>query len=91
LWRALPKRIPSHSNQPAKAFQGARDPERLFSFYQLYAEGLEAARPPAWQYDEKKPCGWIMKGLLEKAGFRMQTAEYPDEFLAAYLCTRKDA
>lgn len=41
--------------------------------------------------DEYSTCGWIMEGLLEKAGFCVQTADYPDEFLAAYLCTRKNA
>jgi len=40
--------------------------------------------------DEYSTCDWIMEGLLEKAGFHVQRAEYPDEFLAAYLCTRKD-
>ncbi len=39
--------------------------------------------------DEYSTCGWIMEGLLEKAGFSIQTADYHDEFLASYLCTKK--
>jgi ubiquinone/menaquinone biosynthesis C-methylase UbiE len=38
---------------------------------------------------EYSTCGWIMEGLLERAGFRIDDADYKDEFLAAYLCTRK--
>ncbi|OHB63002.1 MAG: hypothetical protein A2Y77_10610 [Planctomycetes bacterium RBG_13_62_9] len=26
-------------------------------FYRHYADALESARPPAWRYDESKPCG----------------------------------
>ncbi len=39
--------------------------------------------------DEYSTCDWIMKGLLEKAGFGIQTADYHDEFLASYLCMKK--
>jgi len=38
---------------------------------------------------EYSTCGWIMEGLLERAGFRIDEADYRDEFLAVYLCTRK--
>ncbi len=39
--------------------------------------------------DEYSTCDWIMEGLLERAGFRVQTADYHDEFLASYLCMKK--
>jgi putative AdoMet-dependent methyltransferase len=39
--------------------------------------------------EEYSTCGWIMEGLLERAGFRIDDADYKDDFLAAYLCTRK--
>jgi len=39
--------------------------------------------------DEYSTCDWIMEGLLERAGFRIQTADHPDEFLATYLCTKE--
>ena len=39
--------------------------------------------------EEYSTCGWIMEGLLERAGFRIDDADYRDDFLAAYLCTRK--
>jgi putative AdoMet-dependent methyltransferase len=38
--------------------------------------------------EEHSTCGWIVEGLLEHAGFRIDHADYRDEFLAAYLCTR---
>ena len=39
--------------------------------------------------DEYSTCDWIMEGLLERAGFRVQTADYHGEFLASYLCTKR--
>jgi putative AdoMet-dependent methyltransferase len=39
--------------------------------------------------DEHSTCGWIMEGLLERAGFRIDENDYPNDFLASYLCTRK--
>jgi putative AdoMet-dependent methyltransferase len=39
--------------------------------------------------DEYSTCGWIMEGLLERAGFRIDDADYRDDYLAAYLCTKK--
>jgi len=34
--------------------------------------------------------GWVMEGLIEKAGFEIETADYKDDFFAAYLCTKKE-
>jgi putative AdoMet-dependent methyltransferase len=39
--------------------------------------------------EEYSTCTWIMEGLLERAGFQIDAADYPDDFLAAYLCTKK--
>ncbi len=39
--------------------------------------------------EEHSTCGWIMEGLLERAGFRIDDADYKDDFLASYLCTKK--
>jgi ubiquinone/menaquinone biosynthesis C-methylase UbiE len=33
--------------------------------------------------------GWIMEGMLEKAGLQIESANYKDEYFAAYLCTKK--
>ncbi len=41
--------------------------------------------------EEYSTCDWIMEGLLERAGFSIDEAEYQDEFLAAYVCTKKTA
>jgi len=39
--------------------------------------------------DEYSTCSWIMEGLLDRAGFQIDDADYKDDFLAAYVCTRK--
>jgi putative AdoMet-dependent methyltransferase len=39
--------------------------------------------------EEYSTCGWIMEGLLERAGFRIDQADYQNDFLAAYVCTRR--
>jgi len=52
------------------------------------------ARPGAAQThvrDEHSTCGWIMEGLLERAGFQIDQADYKDDFLASYVCTKKSA
>ena len=33
-------------------------------FYQHYAAAAEAARGPAWRYDEMKPCGFNYNNFL---------------------------
>jgi putative AdoMet-dependent methyltransferase len=38
---------------------------------------------------EYSTCGWIMEGLLERAGFQIDEANYVNDFFAAYLCTKK--
>ena len=50
-------------------------------------DGRRAAQTHVRQ--EYSTCGWIMEGLLERAGVRIDDADYEDDFLAAYLCTRK--
>ena len=32
---------------------------------------------------------WVMEGLLEKAGFEIEKANYREGFFATYLCTKK--
>ena len=38
---------------------------------------------------EYKTFGWTMEGLLEKAGFEIETIDYQNDFLATFLCTKK--
>jgi putative AdoMet-dependent methyltransferase len=38
--------------------------------------------------DEYSTFDWIMEGLLNRAGFQIDHAEYMDGFSAAYLCTK---
>jgi ubiquinone/menaquinone biosynthesis C-methylase UbiE len=40
-------------------------------------------------HEEYSTFDWIMEGLLEQAGFVIDKAEDKDEFIAAYLCTKK--
>jgi putative AdoMet-dependent methyltransferase len=52
------------------------------------------ARPGAAQThvrDEYSTCGWIMEGLLKRAGFQIDEADYKDDFLATYVCTKEAA
>jgi len=39
--------------------------------------------------EEYSTFGWIMEGMLEQAGFIIETANYKNDIMAAYLCTRK--
>ena len=39
---------------------------------------------------EYSTCDWIMEGLLEEAGFDVETADRKDDFLTTYVCTKKD-
>jgi ubiquinone/menaquinone biosynthesis C-methylase UbiE len=39
--------------------------------------------------DEHSTYGWIVEGQLERAGLQIDEADYKDDFLAAYVCTRK--
>lgn len=39
--------------------------------------------------DEYSTYNWIMEGLLERAGFRIDNVNYTNEFLAGYLCTKQ--
>ena len=38
--------------------------------------------------DEFSTHDWIMEGILERAGFRIDRADYKDGFMATYVCTR---
>ncbi len=38
---------------------------------------------------EYSTLSWIMEGLLEKAGFEIETTNYEHGFMAEYLCTKK--
>jgi putative AdoMet-dependent methyltransferase len=38
---------------------------------------------------EYSTCDWAMEGLLERAGFQIESGDYKDGFFAAYLCTKK--
>jgi putative AdoMet-dependent methyltransferase len=40
--------------------------------------------------DEHSTYAWIMEGLLERAGFRIDSAEYADGFGATYICTKQE-
>jgi len=39
--------------------------------------------------DEYSTCDWIMEGLLRRAGFLIDSAQYTDRFCATYICTKR--
>ncbi len=39
--------------------------------------------------EEYSTFDWVMEGLLQKAGFVIDKADYKNDFIASYLCTRK--
>ena len=39
--------------------------------------------------DEYSTYDWIMEGLLERAGFRIDRVQYNDSFGAIYVCTKQ--
>jgi len=53
------------------------------SGYELAAEAKIHIREEYSTYD------WVMEGLLKRAGFVIESAEYGDGFQATYVCTRK--
>ncbi len=39
--------------------------------------------------DEHSTMGWIMEGMIEKAGFAIESADYRAGFIATYLCVKR--
>jgi ubiquinone/menaquinone biosynthesis C-methylase UbiE len=39
---------------------------------------------------EYSTCDWIMEGLLNRAGFDVTSVDRKDDFLVAYVCTKRD-
>ena len=39
--------------------------------------------------EEYSTFDWIMEGLLERAGFVIEKADYRNDFMVVYLCTRR--
>ena len=37
---------------------------------------------------EYSTMAWVMEGMLERAGFEIENADYRDGFLAGYLCRK---
>ncbi len=50
-----------------------------------------AAEGEAHIRDEHSTYAWVMEGLLERAGFGIDSAEYADGFGATYVCTKRNA
>jgi len=51
------------------------------------ADARLAAEAVVHVRDEHSTYDWVMEGLLEKAGFRIDTTQYRDGFQATYICT----
>ena len=64
---------------------------RIEEFLEKMNARTGTAHPGAQTHvrDEYSTCGWIMEGLLERAGFQIDRVDYRDNFLAGYVCTKK--
>lgn len=65
---------------------------RLDAWIRAVAEkaGAEmAAEAETHVRSEFSTCDWIMEGILERAGFAIESAKYAEGFQATYLCVRK--
>jgi hypothetical protein len=63
---------------------------RFDNWVQSFAENVGAdfaAEAETHVRDEYSTYDWIMEGFLERAGFRVDGAEYADDFAATYICT----
>jgi putative AdoMet-dependent methyltransferase len=39
--------------------------------------------------DEHSTMGWILEGMIERAGFEIERAEYRAGFIATFLCVKR--
>ena len=74
------------------SFDLARYKSHIKAFIQIIINKTEPGMK--WELEthfrrEFSTCGWIMEGLLERAGFRIDNAHYKDDFFATYLCTKR--
>lgn len=71
---------------------GIKDHERLIENYISRASekmGDEfAGRIAAHVKNEYSTMDWIMEGMIERAGFKLEKKDYQDGFIGAYFCTK---
>jgi putative AdoMet-dependent methyltransferase len=72
------------------------DPERYKYSIKAYIQMIVNHTFPAMEREvethfrqEYSTFGWIMEGMLEKAGLQIESADYKDKYFAAYLCTKR--
>lgn len=65
-------------------------------YFDEWVEGIRNAAGDETAFDvetavreEYTTLGWIMEGLLERAGFHIDKKEYSEGFMAAYVCTKR--
>ncbi len=65
-------------------------------FFGRFVEGIRKTAGDETAFDaetavreEYSTLGWIMEGLLERAGFHIDHKEYSEGFMAVYVCTRR--
>ena len=65
-------------------------------FFGNFVEGIRNAVGDEMAYDaetavreEYSTLGWIMEGMLERAGFHVDKIEYSEGFMAVYVCTKR--
>ena len=72
------------------------DPAQYASYLQKFVDVMGVQMGPGGETraqthirDEYSTCSWIMEGLLERAGFTIDSIDYQQGCLATYLCSKK--
>lgn len=72
------------------------DPDRYKSCIKAFIQLMVNRTEPGMKWDlethfrqEYSTFGWIMEGMLERAGLAIEMTDYGDKYFAVYLCTRK--
>lgn len=71
----------------------AADYESFFDGYLSRMAEVKGGEPPqdilTHIRDEHSTMNWIMEGMIERAGFKIERADYLAGFIATYLCIKK--
>ena len=68
----------------------AAEIEDLIKGYEVMAGGRMAEEAVIHIRDEFSTYDWIMEGIIKRSGFRIDEAEYRDDFQATNICTAKE-
>ncbi len=75
--------------QPAKIGDYVDFFNRFIEFFRNTVGDEMAVDAETAVREEYSTLGWIMEGLLERAGFHIDKKEYLEGFMAVYECTKR--